>query len=140
MKDATLYILARTDLISMSRGRSDAQVSHATSDFHEVVHQMTNPNDTKMSDYWAGIDRLYGEWVGNRNFGRVIVLSVDESQMRSRVQQADSNEFLSGVTNDPSYPIRDGSVTHYISLDTCGWIFGSKHQLESILGDLPLLS
>lgn len=105
-----LYILMRDDLDSLNSGKGMAQASHASNAF---VHAVDSNNE----DYkrWAGCTE--------QGFGTVLVLAVDENKMRTAVDVASKLDFLSGVVHDPTYPILDGEVVHYIPIDTCAYVF-----------------
>ncbi len=121
MDDETLpvlYILMRTDLASMNSGKACAQASHAASAFALA-----------MTDSHA--DPLYKKWFQetNQGFGTVLVLGVTEAQMQTAVVIGSKLGFVADVIHDPTYPIVDGEMVHYIPLDTCAYIFGDKNDL-----------
>ena len=122
-----LYILMRTDLDSLNPGKAMAQASHASNAF---VDLMTTD------------DALFQAWATStpQAFGTVLVLGVNELQMRTAVQVAGTCGFTSDGVNDPTYPLQDGDATHFISLDTCGFVFGDKDDpaLQSILQNFEL--
>ena len=128
-----LYILMRTDLDSMNPGKAMAQASHASNAFVAKVFAMNGTSHN---------DNLYHAWNDEtpQGFGTVLVLGVTESQMRTAVEVADQCEFISDIIHDPTYPLRDGEVTHFIPLDTCAYVFGDKDDeiLQSILGNFDL--
>jgi hypothetical protein len=125
-----LYILMRTDLASMNPGKAVAQGSHATNLFENVMKHGTR------SDFERA---LFDHWKGDRGFGTAITLSVDGTLLQQKLLAAVQAGHVCGVCHDPTYPLRDGSVTHLIPLDTCGYVFGPKDDLASILGDLSLM-
>lgn len=126
-----LYILMRTDMASMNPGKAVAQGSHATNLFENVMKHGTRSDfERAMFDYWKG----------DRGFGTAITLSVDGTQLQQKLLDAVQEGHVAGVCHDPTYPLRDGSVTHLIPLNTCGYIFGLKGDLASILGDLSLMA
>lgn len=120
-----LYILMRTDLDSMNPGKAMAQASHASNQF--VAN--TDMNNT-----------LYGQWKGAKTFGTVLVLEVDEQALRYTINDCRDLPFECGIIHDPTYPLRDGDTTHYIPLDTCGYVFGNKDDpaLQELLSDFEL--
>jgi len=123
-----LYVLARTDLSSMNSGKLAAQACHCGSVF---AKQMENTNDS-----------LYEHWKAStlQGFGTVLVLEVNERQMRDKVGIAQQVGLCASIIHDPTYPVRDGQVCHFIPVDTCGYIFGDKNDytLSVILGELGL--
>jgi hypothetical protein len=128
-----LYILMRTDLDSMNPGKAMAQASHASNAFvnHEILDG-TFGIASNMREDW--------KHQTEQGFGTVLVLGVTESQMRTAVTVATVSNFVSGIVHDPTYPLRDGDTTHFIPLDTCGYVFGDKDDLllQSILGNFEL--
>ena len=113
-----LYILMRTDLASMNPGKAMAQASHASNAF---VHK---------GQSHAGVV----EWKGSKQgFGTVIVLGVTGEELEIAVQMSNNIGFISDIVHDPAYPLRDdGDVTHFIPLDTCGYVFGYKDDPELV--------
>jgi len=121
-----LYILMRNDMDSMNAGKGMAQASHASNAFvFETVHSA-----------------LFEKWQHEtkQGFGTVLVLEVNEAQMRTAATVADSLGFVSGVVHDPTYPLRDGEVCHLLPIDTCAYVFGDKNDpmLNRLVGDFPL--
>lgn len=121
-----LYILMRSDLDSLNLGKACAQAAHAANQFVRRVHQ----------NY-----PLFNRWQESTpdGFGTTIVLDVDGATLGKIVDFANLAGFPSGVVHDPSYPIRDGQVTHLIPLNTCGYIFGDKLTLAPLLRQFNLL-
>lgn len=134
-KNLYLYILMRTDLASMNPGKAVAQGAHAANMFGELMATLRFNNkksNEKVDDFAA--------WQGDRMFGTTITLSVDAKQLQERIAAAQAEGFVAAVCHDPTYPLRDGAYTHLIPLDTCGYVFGEKEALASILGDLELMA
>ena len=144
----TLYLLARTDLASMTAGRVAAQCSHASNAFVEYMKGTMCETEQALE-----CERLCNIWQGFRNendddtynqsglgFGTVIVLAATGAEMYFSVNTAKIAGLHAGIVNDPTYPVRDGEVTYIISLDTVGWIFGDKEdpRIKVILGDFKL--
>ena len=129
-----LYILMRTDLDSMNPGKAMAQASHAGSAFVHNAEPGYNVDE-----------ELFNAWQEStpQKFGTVLVLGVTEAQMRTAVQIAESfgvDKFPCEIIHDPTYPLQDGDTTHFIPVDTCGYIFGDKEDplLEAIIGKFEL--
>ncbi len=129
-----LYILMRNDLDSLNPGKAMAQASHASNAFVHSVEPAYNVDEV-----------LFRTWEEStpQGFGTVLVLSVTEEQMETAVKVAESfgvDKFPCGIVHDPTYPILDGEVCHYIPLNTCGYIFGDKDDvlLQSIVGNFEL--
>jgi len=138
-----LYILMRTDLESMNPGKAVAQGAHAANQFtHEAdalkysvkdlrQHTFNEKRQIGMYDYWK---TRTGD-----GFGTTICLGVNEDQLRRVVGAGRTAGMLASVTHDPTYPLRDGDVTHFLPLDTCGYIFGDKNELQILLGQFNLM-
>ena len=129
-----LYILMRTDLDSMNPGKAMAQASHAGSTFVHNAEPGYNVDE-----------ELFNAWQKEtpQGFGTVLVLGVTEVQMRTAVEVAESfgvDKFPCEIIHDPTYPLQDGDTTHFIPVDTCGYIFGDKENitLQAILQNFEL--
>ena len=129
-----LYILMRTDMDSMNPGKAMAQASHASNAFVSNAEPGYNVDE-----------ELFNAWQESttQGFGTVLVLGVNEAQMRTAVEVAESfgvDKFPCDVIHDPTYPLQDGDTTHFIPVDTCGYIFGDKEDplLEAIIGKFEL--
>jgi peptidyl-tRNA hydrolase len=125
-----LYILMRTDLASMNPGKACAQATHAA---NQCVYDVRHTDDL-----W--LHSLLVAWEGDRGFGTCIVLGVTGTQMAELVQRMTSHGIHAKTAHDPSYPLRDGDVTHLIPLDTCAYAFGPKDLLMPFLERIPLMS
>jgi len=155
-----LYILMRDDLPSMNAGKAMAQSSHASNAF---IHEFENGDHDPKWDY------LVEEWREEtmQGFGTVLVLAVNEHEMRATIDLADTLGFINGVVHDPTYPIQIapelgmkmtmipglgiamvandihvGKNHNYVTvpMDTCVFLFGDKNDplLEAIVGRFPL--
>lgn len=121
-----LYILMRTDLASMNPGKAIAQGSHAANAF--VFETSQNVNDD--------VVKLYRQWIKStkQGFGTAIVLDCkDEQTMMEIVDDAMSKHFAANAIFDPTYPIRDGLVTHLLPIFTCAYVFCTRKESSSIL-------
>lgn len=132
-----LYILARTDLASMNPGKLAAQCSHASNAFWKHINDeyfdvVPETEITRLANIWQ-LETTQG-------FGTVLVLGVNEIEMRTAVDVAKNLGYVSGVVHDPTYPLVDGDFCHYIPLDTCAYIFGDKNDpfLSAVVGNFPL--
>ena len=119
MTNPILYILMRNDLASMNPGKAIAQGSHAASAFANKLPQCVIGSDC---DIWKSST--------SQGFGTVLVLAVTGSELEQAIKTAQDLGFISEIIYDPTYPIQDGLVTHYIPLNTCGYIFGDKDRLK----------
>jgi len=128
-----LYILMRSDLDSMNPGKGMAQASHAANAFMKTVDD-GQPNTTNQD--------LANKWRSEtpQGFGTVLVLEVNELEMRSAVDIAKALGFIADVIHDPTYPLRDGDFCHFLPLDTCSYIFGDKNDpmLNAVVKNFPL--
>ena len=129
-----LYILMRTDMDSMNPGKAMAQASHASNAFVSNAEPGYNVDE-----------ELFNAWQEStpQKFGTVLVLGVTEVQMRTAVEVAESfgvDKFPCDIIHDPTYPLQDGDTTHFIPIDTCGYIFGDKDDeiLQAIVGNFSL--
>lgn len=137
-----LYILMRTDLASMNAGKGMAQASHASNAFWKHINdKFFNADEIKVGSYTETV-RLANIWQLEtpQGFGTVLVLGVNEIEMRTAVDVADKVGYVSGVVHDPTYPLVDGDFCHFLPLDTCGYIFGDKNDtlLGAVVGNFPL--
>ncbi len=130
-----LYILMRTDLDSMNSGKGMAQASHASNAFVKAV----TPD---MTQAIIKVDHLFNKWQAEttQGFGTVLVLGVNELEMRTAVTMAARLGFVADVLHDPTYPVRDGEICHSLPLDTCAYVFGDKNDpiLSALLGNFNL--
>jgi peptidyl-tRNA hydrolase len=140
-----LYILMRADLPSMNAGKAMAQASHASNAYVKMAGD-------RAADWQATTDQ---------GFGTVLVLSVNETQMRAAVQVAKAAGFDAGVVNDPTYPyiipteqanliptsvdtmprmLKGENTVMFRSEDTCAFVGGDKNDpmLEAIVGRFSL--
>lgn len=124
MDDPRLYILMRTDMASLNAGKGMAQAAHAANAF---VKDITRGN---------AID-TYNKWCNqtSQGFGTTIVLAVDsEQEMVNVVTTANQFGYFSNTVLDPTYPIRDGKVTHVLPVHTCAYIYAPSRQPEFLSG------
>jgi hypothetical protein len=127
-----LYVLMRTDLASMNPGKAVAHGAHAANQFDHAMKVVTN------KELLSG----YNEWFESASFfGTTITLGVNEAQLKSHIATvtATSDAMIAGEVFDPTYPLRDGEVTHFIPLTTCGFVFGPVSKLKPLLADLDLM-
>lgn len=142
-----LYILMRNDLASMNAGKAMAQASHASNAF---VHRMFKADDKLKNPIW----HLFDEWRNEtlQGFGTVLVLAVNEMQMRFSVDAAKRYGMIAEIIHDPTYPILidrelgaylrklgpngfndgytvgDGDRYITIPMDTCAYVFADKND------------
>ena len=131
-----LYLLMRDDLTSLNCGKLAAQASHASNAF--VKRELEFICSTH--DFGRSWDFAHWENSTDQGFGTVLVLAVNEIQMRTAVDVASKLGFPSEVIHDPTYPLRDGDTCHFLPLDTGSYIFGDKNDpmLGAVVGNFPL--
>jgi len=126
MEDDTLvlYIIMRTDLESLNPGKAMAQANHAFG----ALKQRIRTNIPRQQDY------IRWQETTAQDFGTVIVLGGNEGGIQAALD--DIHKFrmpmVAGWVHDPTYPIRDGEVTHLIPLNTCAYVFGTKAQCQYV--------
>jgi hypothetical protein len=123
----------------MNPGKAVAQGAHAANQFvHRIEYYrgMVETPEYMVKNIW-----LYDAWKSrtDQGFGTTICLGVDDDILHRVTECARSMDLVSEVTHDPSYPLRDGDVTHFLPLDTCGYIFGDKDELQILLGQFNLM-
>ena len=131
---AVLYILMRNDLDSMNPGKAIAQGSHASNAFVDHFHAFAQKyNSTTVHE---GIQTAtmngFNEWENSthQGFGTVLVLEGNMNDIISRVSLLSSCGYVAGVVHDPTYPIVDGQVVHYIPLNTCAYVFVPNKETD----------
>ena len=127
-----LYVFMRTDMQSMNPGKAVAHGAHAANQFDVAIKDVSN------EDLQAG----YDAWVKSGTFfGTTITLGVNEEQLHRHVASiADlGSSVVAGVVMDPTYPVRDGQVTHLIPVNTCGFAFGPMSALKALTTELSLM-
>ena len=127
-----LYVLMRTDLASMNPGKAVAHGAHAANQFDAAMKEVKD----------KGLLAGYDEWVKSASFfGTTITLGVNAEQLTSHVAAVvrEGSSVVAGEVFDPTYPLRDGEVTHFIPLTTCGFVFGPVSVLKPLLADLDLM-
>lgn len=157
-----LYIIMRSDMSSMNPGKAMAQASHAANAFvHETKQKLDGANLPEDASC------LFNNWVNSttQGFGTVLVLSAERFDSEKYDTQTDffydmvqdldcthceddysnSTSFIAAnIIIDPTYPIRDGSTTHYLEVDTCAYVFVDQdnetlyNEVKKYIGDLEL--
>lgn len=112
-----LYILARTDLASLTGGRLAAQAAHAAHLF------ATKVTDAIVADENSEVSNAFSEWEGQGGgYGTVIVLDgTDIETIRTVVWTV--GETFAGMVRDTSYPAVDGDVVVLTDIETVGYVF-----------------
>lgn len=152
-----LYILMRNDLPSMNSGKAMAQASHCSNYFVKFMKDHRNANNESPA-YWPELFKVW-ENTTPQGFGTVLVLAVNEVQMREAVRVAEMFGVPAGIVNDPTYPYQTTAelgrlvpeekhtlppmfngdkATLFRSEDTCAFIFGEKDIVGKIVQNFPL--
>jgi peptidyl-tRNA hydrolase len=125
MNNIALCIFIRTDLQSMNAGKAVAQGAHCATIFERDIVDITNPL----------LLEAYKDWQEStvQGFGTKYAFSVDKDSIKLLEELSIELDGMSNICHDPTYPVKDGKVTHYIPLDTGGYIFadfGKTKPLE----------
>lgn len=133
-----LYVIPRTDLDTMGRGRMAAQVSHATSDlyFKFVIKPL-----------WDGKvpDPDITEWMNEcpeSGCGTVLVLDGGSiNNINFLLKELSGTTIKHGLFVDPEYFVPDGISGHIVKdVPTCLWLFGEKEIISKWVTRYNLLS
>lgn len=134
-----LYVLMRTDMASLNPGKAVAQGCHAAN----LMTTMVEDEEDQDSD--RAISGMVRAWLDQGNgFGTTIVLGVNERLMRNTVDnikntRALDDRVLAGIVTDDTYPLKDGDALHFVRIDTCAFVFGTKALLAPYLSHLDLM-
>lgn len=124
-----LNIIMRNDLASLNPGKAMAQAAHAGEAMRFKV------NNAEGTD-WR---KLYLEWLSQAGcFGTTLVFEASEREIRQLLGASKRYDVLAGGVVDPTYPVRDGSMTHLLPLMTCAYVFGEERECRFMLGHLNL--
>lgn len=153
--DSYLYVFGRTDLASMNPGKMAAHAAHAANVFArhmDIIRELVPGwvGDVQYAAYqtWALSAQLNWDthsrmpdrelYLVDQFFGTTICLAGTLREIVSAVRLAAETGFPARLILDPTYPVRDGEVTHLIPVTTSGYVFGNKAALSAILGDFSL--
>lgn len=125
MAKPTLYLFIRNDVDSMTPGKAIAQGSHATNDF-EINVRMA-------ADAFVEWFNTLNEWRDGGPAGRALVFGANGSQFEHlkilcelyESHTPNQKNILWGSYTDPTYPLKDGELTHTIPFNSAMWIFTS---------------
>jgi hypothetical protein len=126
-----LYILMRTDLLSLNPGKAVAQGSHAATKFLYDMEQMRKGNHRVLNKKFTQYQYMMRTWMGKRGFGTKITLGIKGPRLETLIENLKQEGYPAGLVVDPSYPLRDGETTHLFPLTTCGYVFGMRDELAS---------
>lgn len=136
-----LYILMRSDMDSLNAGKGMAQAAHAANDMVKRIRGINEKSSRKggCSTIKSYLD-IWEEQAGG--FGTTIVLDIyNEDILKLKVNAIQDNENkrnMAGIVHDPTYPVRDGEVTHLVPVNTCGWVFGDREELSMLMEQFDL--
>jgi hypothetical protein len=79
-----------------------------------------------------------------QGFGTAIVLEGTKAEIDTILRIRDTTyDFCGEWVLDPTYPVKDGEVTHLIPVETCAWYFvADKGQLVqdfNLITQMPLM-
>jgi len=155
MKDTRLYILMRNDLESMAIGRAMAQASHASNAFIKqfgnvgaVIEWQNQTNQgfgtsiVLAASYNEIKEVFYTNWSFkiHKNEHTNILNYVVDPEYSIKV----TREVFNLIDTHKIMPLRsifnddDNTFTIFRSEVTCAYMFGTKEQLDPILGHLKL--
>jgi len=132
---AVLYIMMRNDIDSMNPGKAIAQGSHASNAFVNHFHAyMQEMSISLANDDASQMNKSFYEWENStlQGFGTVLVLEAPMKAINTTIDIFKEIGKIAGVVHDPTYPIVDGSVVHYIPLDTCGYVFIPNKEEDTV--------
>lgn len=121
--DPVLVIWVRRDMESLTPGKAMAQVSHATCDLWDMAEkQELRENELKLFKIWRNQTK--------QGFGTTLIYSFIGYRCDIRELENDLDGLGSCIyiTNDPTYPVEDGRVTHRIPVDTCAWTLVDRNR------------
>lgn len=120
-----LYILMRTDTASLNPGKAMAQAVHAGNALETHCGREIQVGLLEGDPSVEALGDAYYTWKNqtSQGFGTTIVLGGSMSLISMDVKRLQGLGYLADIVHDPSYPIRDGDVTHLIPLDTCAYVF-----------------
>ncbi len=139
-----LYIWVRSDLASLTPGKCAAQVAHAASQAaYQVIAIGNKDEQTQYREWEISAVREYDPKSiyikdSHEGFGTTIVLDgLDPTTLNQIYYEhfgvSDITSAFYGMVVDPSYPIRDGLVTHSVEALTCVWALLDEHNNSSFL-------
>ena len=130
IRPSTFYIIMRTDLDSMNPGKAMAQAAHAQGALKKAIR-------VKLP-----LQKAFLAWSEEtcQEFGTTIVLGGNHATLLDVLDRAKRwyPELVCDMVFDPTYPVRDGDVTHLVPLDTCAFVFGDREIAKDLVSALDL--
>ena len=127
-----LYVFVRNDMDSMNPGKAAAQACHAA---NQMVYDI---NKSKNKEHNA----LLKEWEAQtkKGFGTTLVFSGVMYSIQNVVGYAKANNKPANTIWDPTYPVRDGYVTHQINILTAGYVLcDSDYKIFNKQNEMDLM-
>jgi len=127
---AVLYLIMRNDIDSMNSGKGMAQASHASNAFIKHCNKFTLHSDENDREILSAIS----EWENAtpQGFGTVLVLEAAMKDIKPTIDIFSKMNYIANIIHDPTYPLIDGEVVHYIPLDTCAYVFVPDKENDDI--------
>jgi Peptidyl-tRNA hydrolase PTH2 len=134
-EEPVLIILMRNDLDSLNPGKACAQASHAA---NQMAQTLTGfGTSVKPTPYWQ---QTFNRWSsGADGFGTCLVYADSWGNIESCIDNWMLINIITGKLLDPSYPLKDGDVTHTFPLYTCAWLFGDRIDLQEVRNSFRLM-
>ena len=134
--DPVLYIIVRTDMASMTRGRAAAQAAHASTAFTLFAEQY---DWNKFYD-----ENPYLNWKNStpQGFGKTVIFGADETDMYRIYNKAKNIYEATELVIDTGYVVHDGDVLHSVQVVTSCYIFISwedREFLRDIIRSISIL-
>lgn len=129
-----LFILMRNDIASMNPGKAIAQGTHASNAFVKKVEAFTQIYNTKSkhTDIEDATINGFREWEYStpQGFGTVLVLEGRMSEFKPIINTFQALGYVADVITDPTYPIMDGEIVHYVNMETCAYVFVPNKEAD----------
>ncbi len=140
------YAFIRTDMASMTIGRSCAQAMHIAnkmvSDLVELYNAAVQEMRRRNSPVPPAIAiwHLYQKWRAEADgFGTALVFGCTERELWQIVQTAQRVGLHANIVEDPEYWVQDGDSGHIVrDVVVGGYIFGKKGDISPLVSNLNL--
>lgn len=155
-----LYILCRSDLASMGKGKGMAQAAHAASLFSE--NEIVKPLLAGVVPSKDAMEWRQGEQEEALGFGTKLTIEVPSLEvLETIVDTAQSLDFPAGLVIDPTYPfivpnelvgrmdqskftlpphsVSPAETVCFVKETTTGYVFGRKSRLSILLSRFKLV-
>lgn len=133
---AVLYILMRNDLASLNPGKAMAQAAHASDafNFHFEGYVQEYNSKSVHNEFETASVLGYTEWKNStrQGFGTVLVLEAKMKDIQPVIDIFKKMDYVAGVVHDPTYPLIDGEVVHFLPIDTCAYVFVPNKEQDGM--------